>query len=138
MRGIIIAFFFFLITYVIFYHSRGILENFANMPFSKAMPEPKSDPIENYKLDKPDVLLSDIYPPKTANYGTYTPHQASDINGSFLQATNNAYPNNIDKQCKSRDICNALYGEISKSPDKLVAPDDKYVRVGFFNTETPR
>lgn len=136
MRGIIIAFFFFVITYVIFYHSRGISENFRNMPFSKAMAEPNSDNIENYKLDKPDILISDIYPPKTATYGSYSPHQASDINGSFLQETNNAYPNNIDKQCSSRDVCNTLYGEISKSPDKLVSPNDKYVRVGFFNTET--
>lgn len=136
MRGIIIAFFFFLITYVVFYHSKGILENFSNMPFSKPMVEPNSDSIENYKLDKSDVLLSDIYPPKTANYGSFTPHQASDINGSFLQETNNAYPTNIDKVCSSRDVCNALYGDISKSPDKLVAPNEQYVRVGFFNTDT--
>ena len=137
MRGILIAFFFFIITYVIFYHSRGILENFANMPYSKPVPEPNiTDSINNYTIDKPDILLSDVYPPNPEPQHTYTPHEATDINGSFLQTTNNTYPTNIDKKCNSRDVCNRLYGEIEKSPDKIVAPDDKYVRVGFFNTDT--
>jgi hypothetical protein len=137
MRGIIIAFFFFVIVYVIMYHSKGILETFVHrMPTSKGLYAPYDGfNIDNHKLSKSDILLDDILPKKDLKYGNYTPHKPSKFS-SYEQITNNTFPENIDSTCGSIDLCNALYGEYHFSPDKAEAPNDKYVRVGFFNTDT--